>query len=437
MVTGASGSGKSLSVIIPIVKQLLALHAEDQENKAGALIIDPKNELLGILRKALRQCGREADLVCIGIGAEDSTWNPLADQKLSSTQIINMILSASLVMGQESRMGRSGDRFWEQADRSLLRALVTLARQPNAQFLNQEPLTFGKLQALRVSLSQSDKEILAWAKGLVECIGLDEALPLIEFATLPTNTRSCIVASCGSLLDPFCRAPLSHVLQPNSKRPEADLQSIFEEGKVIIVNTAHAENALELLPAQVLLAAEWARLVLARPRRQGNQVRPVWTVIDEAARVITPYGDPASDIMDMARANRVGVILALQNLAALHAMGNPNAVHRLAALAANHFYLANTDPVTAAAAAASLGSRRVYRLHRTVADILPPPLLFPRDKTPEPPATGVLVPSWEPTLPPEKLAQLKRGEIFYRVASTGEIGSVQADPPCPEKPATI
>lgn len=432
LITGTTGSGKTRCMIRPMVRQLLALHAQDRGTKAGALIIDPKNELLNIVREALRRCGREADLVCIGPGTDEFTWNPLADTKLSSTQMANLILAGSTVIAQESRMGRGGDRFWEQQDRSLLRGLIALARRADPQLLVQEPLTFGKLQALRVNLSQPDKELLEWAKTLAESIGFDEAMPLIEFAALPANTRACVVASCGSLLDPFCRLPLNQVVQPTAQRPEADLRSIFEEGKVVVLNTVHAENAQELLPAQVLLAVQWARLVLARPRLTGNQVRPVWTVIDEAARIITPFGDPASDIMDMSRSSRVGVILALQNLAALHAMGNPNAVHRLAALAANHFYLANTDPVTAAVATSSLGSEIKYHLHRTVSQSLPPPLLFPDDQiAAKESATGVLVPTAQPVLPPDKLARLKTGEIYYRLAGSGEVGHLHADPSDP------
>jgi hypothetical protein len=41
------------------------------------------------------------------------------------------------------------------------------------------------------------------------------------------------------------------------------------------------------------------------------------------------------------------------------------------------------------------------------------------------------VPTTRPVLPPEKLARLKRGQIYYRLASTGEVGHVQADPAAP------
>ena len=430
MITGATGSGKTRCVIRPLLRQLLALHARDGHAKAGALVIDPKNELLGIVREALEKCGRERDLICIGPSPDEATYNPLANPKLTSTQITNMILAASTVVGQDIRMGRN-ERFWEQQDRSLLQALVTLARQPDEEWLLNNPLTFGALQKLRERLILSDKDVLAWAQRVAARIGLADGMPLLEFAALPGSTRACVVSSTGSLLDIFCRPPLSNVIQPQAKRREADLSSIFEDGKIIILNTARAESALELLPAQVLLAWEWARLVLARPRLGRNQVRPVWTVIDEAARVITCHGDPASDIMDMARASKVGVILALQNLAALHALGNPNAVFRLVGLASNHFFLSNTDPVTAAVAVASLGTKDEYQFHRTVTPALPPPLLLPCRRPIQRSEPGILVPSTQPVLPPGKLARLKPGEIYYRISLTSEVGCVLADPAAP------
>ena len=348
LITGATGSGKTRCVIRPLLRQLLALHARDGHAKSGALVIDPKNELLGIVREALEKCGREGDLICIGPSPDEATYNPLANPKLTSTQITNMILAASTVVGQDIRMGRS-ERFWEQQDRSLLQALVTLARQPDEALLLNNPLTFGALQKLRERLILSDKDILTWAQQVAARIGLADGMPLLEFAALPWSTRACVVSSTGSLLDIFCRPPLSNVIEPQAKRREADLSSIFEDGKIIILNTARAESALELLPAQVLLAWEWARLVLARPRLGRNQVRPVWTVIDEAARVITCHGDPASDIMDMARASKVGVILARKIWRHCTPSEIPNSVFRLEGSASNHFFL-NTDPVTAAVA---------------------------------------------------------------------------------------
>lgn len=431
IIVGASGSGKSRCILRTVTRQLLALHAADSREKAGALILDPKNELLGFVREALQRCGREKDLICVGPNSNDATWNPLGDPRLTAPQIVRMILSASTVVSQESRMGRSGDRFWEQQDRSMLRCLVMLVRNAEPEMLVKSPLSFKKLQDCRAMLTQPEKEIMQWAQRMAKKIGPDEAMPLLEFAALPNSTRACVVSSVGSLLDPFCRSPLKEVLEPDAKRKELDLSQIIENGKVVVVNTTHAENSLELLPAQILLAAEWARLVLARSRTARNQTRLVWTIIDEAARVITSYGDPASDIMDMSRASRVGVILALQNLAALHALGNPNSVHRLTSLAANHFFLSNTDPITAAVASASLGSRREYQLHRTASPELPPPLLFPdRELATAVAPKGVLVPVNLPVLDPGKLARLKVGEIYYRLAN-GDIGSVQADPAAP------
>jgi type IV secretory pathway TraG/TraD family ATPase VirD4 len=430
LVTGTTGSGKTHGVLKTWIRQLLALCADQPNEKAGALIIDPKNELVSIVRDSLACCGRQGDLVCIGTDKNDATWNPIGDPKLSPAQITRMILSASTVLGQESRMGR-GERFWELQDRSLLAALAALARHANAELLIPPPITFGQLHQLRARLSQADGDLLKWVAGVSKTISAAEVVPLIEFASLPNNTRACVVASCGSLLEPFCRRPLCGVVEPNPQRREADLRSVFESGKVVLLNTSHAETAVELLPAQVLLASEWARLVLARPRLGGNQTRLVWTIIDEAARVITSYGDPASDIMDMARASRVGVIIALQNLAALHAMGNSSAVHRLASLSANHFFLSNTDPITAAVAATSLGSAYEYQLHRTVAPSWAPPLLFPKKASKaNVSAVGVMVPALRPVLPPEKLARLKPGEIYFRI-STGEIGHVRADLPAP------
>jgi type IV secretory pathway TraG/TraD family ATPase VirD4 len=353
----------------------------------------------------------------------------LANPKLNPTKVTNMILATASAQSLDaSQKSRSGERFWETQDRSLLTAVVSIAVKAIAAVSPHEVLTFERLNMVRAMLNQPEKELRDWVKRIVGEIGTTNGMPLLEYAALPDSTRGCVAASVGALLEPFVQPPLCWITQPELNRPSIELQSVFTKGKVIVVNTANAEDALEMLPIQMLLAMAWSQLVLARPRLDINQTRPVWTVIDEAARVISSRGDPASDIMDMARSSRCGVILAFQNLSALHAsLGNSYAVHRLVALAANHVYLANNDPVTAAQAAVTLGTRRKYRLHREVHLSSPPPLLFPDefDDREEEPASGLMVPTEEPMLPAAELAKLKPGEMWLVIA--GQVHHLQAD----------
>ena len=59
---------------------------------------------------------------------------------------------------------------------------------------------------------------------------------------------------------------------------------------MVLVNTAHAEHASELLPVQLLLKLDFYRRVLSRPRTDTNQTRMVWLFIDEFNRIFSAQG---------------------------------------------------------------------------------------------------------------------------------------------------
>lgn len=433
---GTTGSGKTRTVLRPLLRSLLSLRANEQEAKAGALIIDPKgSDLLPIIQDTLEQCGRQEDLVMVGPGNNEHPWNPLAGQ-LSAAKVASTILAASATLGQESsNHAKAGERFWEAQDRALLGALVALSRHTLAERVPSEELTFEHLQQCRRVLAQPEKRLREWATDMVTELGFAEGMPLLEMASLPESTRSCVIGSLGSLLQPYVCDPLRSVLQPHPGRSPADLRNIFEQGKVVILNTAHAEYALELLPAQVLIKSAFTRLALSRSRWAKNTSRPCWLFVDEGARCYTAQADSdasEANLMEMSRANRVGVIWATQNLSALLSLGNEHLPDKLAALAGTHVFLANTCPACASLAARSLGTERRYELHRTVENAVPPPLFFPSHQTLiSPGSRGVLVPSEVPRLTASAMARLRPGEMWLRLAHTGEVHHIQADVAAP------
>jgi type IV secretory pathway TraG/TraD family ATPase VirD4 len=432
MITGTTGAGKTRAVLRPLIKSLTSLRADEPEAKCGALVIDPKGfDLLPIVQAALRACGRENDLVLIGPGSGDQIFNPL-DDRLSPGQIAAMILAAASTLGQDaSSRVKMGERFWETQDRAVLTAVVALSRHALAVSSPGEKLTFGHLQRFRALLSQPEKELRKWASELVRDVGQSEAMPLAEWAALPETTRSCVAASIGTLLHPFGSPPLRSVVQPESGRRTFDLREIFELGKVVVVNTAFAESALELLPAQCMIKAAFTRLALSRYRWADNRSRPCWLIIDEGARVYTAHADAEcneTNLMDMSRSSRVGMIWACQNLSALLSFGNEHLVAKFAGLCANHVFLSNTCPACAALAARSLGTKLKYHVHRSREKDLPPPMLFPHRRMRHAESrSGILVPSEAPRVSPAQLARLRTGEMWLRLAHTGEVHHIQAD----------
>jgi hypothetical protein len=110
LVTGRSGAGKSRAAMRVLLRQLIALHAEDDQLKAGFICIDGKgSELRGYLEEALRACGRESDLVVIG--PRDATYNPL-QESWDDFRIANEIIAASAFFGGEAVSTKKNSWGW-------------------------------------------------------------------------------------------------------------------------------------------------------------------------------------------------------------------------------------------------------------------------------------------------------------------------------------
>jgi type IV secretory pathway TraG/TraD family ATPase VirD4 len=413
--SGTTSSGKTRSVARSLLRELLALHADDPRLKAGACIIDPKGDLAGYVREAMACCGR-TDLVVIGPGREEQTFNPIGNPALSAAEVANLLISAAAQVGPEpENRARSGERFWEQADRTVLAAMVSACRHALALSTEgSQKLRIDHLLKFRRMLSRPAKELREWAGQLASELDSSAGTALLEFAALPEGTtRPCIAASIGAVLQAWAEPPLSLVANPAADRPEADLGRIISDGAVVIVNTAHAEHAAALLPAQMLLKKDFYSRVLARPRTNSNQERPVWLVIDEFNRVFSPQDDSEANFLEAARSSRCGAVLLTQNLSGLaHRAGGTQIVDKLVALTNTQIFLQNNDPLTIDFAHRSLGTKTVHRFHEAVDATLPPPCLFPpkrvRTRTLR---TGVKIPI---LVPVADLPRLKTGELWIR-----------------------
>jgi type IV secretory pathway TraG/TraD family ATPase VirD4 len=420
LISGTTGSGKSRGILRPVLTQCL------QQGDA-AVIFDVKGDLLDLVKEALAACGRSRDLVTLGVGEHDHTFNPLADASLSPHQIVQQLLTAASLTGQAANQRTSSeDLFWSSARTELLVALVDLATQTLAG--TGEVLNFGHLQKLRPNLSQSPSALSRWAKEVAEILCESSAATLSEFARYPDNTRACVLNSATNLLAPFQRPPLSGFVFPTPKRPAFKLTDLFDKSKVLVVSAGHAEHAHDLWPAFLLFKQALYRMVLSRPRLKVRQDNRVLVVLDEYTRMLTAHDAQSSEhvVMEQARSSRFSFLLAAQNLSGLEAIGGNVIVDKIAALASNFCFLQNSCPATARLAQRVLGTRKSFERHESVSQRPPPPLLFPDSDAPTEPTvtSAMLVPSEEPVVSSAELSRLKTGEAHLKLAD-GSIHRIQ------------
>lgn len=142
LIVGGTGSGKSASLVIPMLRGLLRHRADDPDHRFSILVIDPKRELLDIVRAELGDSDR-----LVVLGEEGS---PLIDfhegtrETLSVTEAFDQALEA-LSPGAKKSTRSSGDNaYWQSSGMALARQLVDLVAA-----VEQSGETIGELLSRR------------------------------------------------------------------------------------------------------------------------------------------------------------------------------------------------------------------------------------------------------------------------------------------------
>lgn len=413
-IVGQPGSGKSRGAVRILIRELLKLRASDPERKVGMFCVDGKgDELRTFLEEALEMAGRIGDLVIVG--PKEATYNPFADEADWTDGRIATVICETINTVGAGMIRRSTDPFWDNAAHDVLTAMIALARS-SQHGDSSNSFNIGKLAKYRPFLTKPDEEIRRTVAGLTIGLPPEAATSLIEFAALPSNTRQGVASSCGTVLAPFTRSPLTEVLVPCIGRRGADLTTILSEGKVILFDGAGAANSTELLPAAILAKAAFARMILSRRGKDVNQTRPVFAVLEEFQRVLTSQPDsPACEInwLDSSRWCGCGAILCTQSISALLSRASPAVIDSLMALCANQMWLTSSDPVSAAYARRAFPSRATHTREQTA---VAPPLLIPRETDSQTPAHTE----------PRSLEDLPPGTIRLRLRD-GSIHMAKAD----------
>lgn len=411
LVTGMTGSGKTHGVLKPLIRQILAAEQHSPNLRPALVVFDIKGDLKPIIEAALAQCGRKSDLITVGVGNGEGTFNPFADTSLTPTQIAQQLLAAAAFSSQEaSQRNKAEEMFWATARLDVLTALIELT-QTTLRGTGTE-LNMQHLQRARTLLSHSDLELKKWISGASGQLSEPSINALKEWVRLPDTTRSCVTSSVGTVLAPWAREPLSRFVTPDEQRPALNLPEVVNSGKVVVINAAQTEHAEELWPACLLLKQALFKLALTRARQPINQQRMVMIIIDEANRLISTHNHLSSEhiALEAARSNRVAIVLAAQNLSGLNAVSGDTLTDKLAALCGTQIFLANTCPATLRLAQRCFGNRIVQRRHRTLLSTLPAPQLFPGDWPEERAIQQVtLVPEEVPRLAAATLARLRTG----------------------------
>ena len=323
---GPSGTGKTLTVLAPLLRQ-------DLQSGAGVIVVEPKDgELAGICRDFCRARGRAyREIAPLDLAGEP--WNALQGSAPAVAE--RTLFALGRLQGGDRAPASAGAAYYDALGQSVLRHAVYAIKGALG-----DQATLADLQAI---LSDAN----ARAQILARCDDAEvHRFFAGTFAAWRPDERARNLAGILNSLDMLLAHPdLRRTLTPP---PETGIRlpQVLAEGGALLVTLPSGEllragEALGAFFLAALTAAVFARPASPRP--------PVFLYVDEFQRFATPG---FADFLAMARGYRVGAVLAHQNLAQLRVAGGQPLVETVLANTRTRIVLACDAPDAAALAPA-------------------------------------------------------------------------------------
>ena len=334
---GAPGSGKTF-LMMHLLRQLLALDAEDGSRKVGALILDPKAALIEDVRSMMADLGRSDDLVVLNaaeLEAQKESVN-LIDCDLDSYE-----LARALVLAAQSAGVAASEPYWFGAWQNLFSAAIYLMQREGKSVLTLQELVDAVLTVKKSDPMISDEppqrpiELLAKEArndlGKVPKEQRPEAEAAINQIELFYAQEADNVATVSNIItQAYGEFLRMRTARYSAKIPKDAARTnfydrIIDEGKIVLVSVSPADPGLAkvlcTLVKNLFMQSMRSRLDRVRARRLQNFERPVVLACDEYSQVASEIPGQAGDgdFFSIARQQGCMGLLATQSVNVLQA----------------------------------------------------------------------------------------------------------------------
>lgn len=323
---GPSGTGKTTTVLAPLLRQDLA-------SGSGVVVIEPKDgELAEICRAFCRAHGRPWREIA-PLDPAGEPWNALQGSAPAAAE--RALYGLGRLQGGGAPAS-AGAAYYDAVGQSVIRHAVYAikgALGDDATLADLRDLLSDATARARILARCDDAEVHRYFAG--------------TFGAWRPEERARNVAGILNALDTLLAHPdLRRTLHP-APATGIRIPQVLAEGGVLLVTLPTGEllRAGDALGAFFLAALTAA--VFSRPSSAPRP--PVFLYVDEFQRFATPG---FADFLAMARGYRVGAVLAHQNLAQVRAAGGQPLVETVLANTRTRVVLACDAPDAAALAPA-------------------------------------------------------------------------------------
>lgn len=362
---GATGSGKTTSLINPIIRQILAWRKHEPHSKSGLLVLDPKgDDSPEKVRAYAREAGRESDLVVLSTGG--SGWYDLLGglARLDQTQTYSRrLLSGTRDMGKENA-------YWTETRDGLVETALVLLLANGTPVRFSEAISFMQgwwfspdLSLIRPRLDFVREVIAAGILDHFSQRRLELALADVNsWASLDSRTKEIHRSTLHNALRPLMSAAAHALFSPNQIefRPRAIL-----EGKILVVSIdaiSHPDLARLIFR---LVRQDFYAAVQSRAPVRPDRDRLCGLVADELALSAMPDDVQALSVI---REKGGFVIAAAQSINGLDEVLGWRAREALLANFNTCFFFAARESALDAHALLTLGMRERHNSQNNISE---------------------------------------------------------------------
>lgn len=353
LVLGATGSGKTRHVLIPLLANLLSQGADDPHRKCGAIIFDVKGDMTAHISAALQSAGRNPDdLRVIGRGG-NSWFDPFHDIQTDCRTVAERLIAIVQSLRSDRSHGNYED-FWGENLRRFLQAAAVLATV-NGYGDMEGPDGLFRAVKLLASLQSIDEgrtipratmeQVRSAASNQWICDRDAEMLTTFlqtDAIHLARTTWSVVCNYANAYVSCLLDSKIAEILAPSPARPHQFLpDQVMDLGLVVLINLSPIYYGPAARAYQMMLKTAFQQSALARYTRvyfDGKRVRPVnrnrpvCMMIDEFPALVTPGTGDDGDayFIDKARESKVACLLSAQGISGLRGQFlHPSRCHHL------------------------------------------------------------------------------------------------------------
>lgn len=363
LITGATGTGKTVSGVCQFLKQLISYKSDNNEEKIGLLILDVKGNLKEYIKKCVQNVNREKDVIILGLNGKYK-YNPIDKQQMRAQVLANRMKTVLTLFAKEN-----GDSYWLEKAEQILTEAIKLCRIYNNGYVNFNELYkiinfnnfyFKKIVDIKNNINKFTQKEKYELKIIIDFFEED-------FLSLDSRTKGILKSEINRILMPF----ISDFDVKNTFSPEQDnyktkkIKEVLLDGKIIVFDMSIAEykNIAKIIGAY--LKIDFQTTILNNIREQKSQ-RITGFICDEYQEFIT---DTDADFFSQSREGKCINIIATQSyISMINSIKNEITVKVILQNLVNKFWYKTDDIYTIEMAQKQIGKEIKKRESNTITE---------------------------------------------------------------------